>query len=40
MFSKLNLSKIFDVIIGRQCWHSYIDSWKSWSEDWARNSKS
>ena len=38
MFSKLNFRKIMDIIIGRQCWHPYIESWKSWSQDHNRNS--
>jgi len=40
MFSNLDLSKIFDIIIGRQCWHPYIESWKSWAQDWAKDSNS
>lgn len=40
MVSKLNISRILDLIIGRQCWHPYIDSYKSWAKNWTGNNES
>ncbi|WP_277872936.1 hypothetical protein [Pseudodesulfovibrio cashew] len=40
MFSNINITKIMDIIIGRRCWHQYLESWKSWSQDWTGNSNS
>lgn len=40
MFSKLKITRIMDIIIGRQCWHQYLESWMSWSKDWTGNSNS
>ena len=37
MFSHINISKIMDILIGRRCWHSYIESWQSWARDWNSN---
>lgn len=40
MFSKFNISSIMDMIIGRKCWHQYMESWKSWAQDWTIDSDS
>lgn len=40
MFTNLTAKKIMDLIIGRQCWHTYIESWKSWSQDWSHKQDS
>jgi hypothetical protein len=40
MFTNLTFKRIMDIIIGRQCWNPYIESWKSWAQDWTQNSDS
>ncbi len=40
MFNNLTAKKILDIIIGRQCWLPYIESWKTWAQDWTKNSDS
>ena len=40
MFTNLTTTKILDLILGRQCWNQYIESWKTWAQDWTNNSDS
>lgn len=40
MFSNFNASRIMEAILGTRAWLNYIDSWKSWSQDWTRNQNS
>ncbi|MEF2230613.1 MAG: hypothetical protein V3571_06770 [Pseudodesulfovibrio sp.] len=39
MFSHISISRIMDLIIGRQCWRPYIESWMSWTRDWDGNNE-
>ncbi|WP_281763210.1 hypothetical protein [Pseudodesulfovibrio nedwellii] len=40
MFSNLTASRIMEIILGSRSWLTYIDSFKSWSQDWNRNQNS
>ncbi|MDC0336005.1 hypothetical protein OAN24_03800 [Pseudodesulfovibrio sp.] len=40
MFNNFNRNTFMDIIIGRQNWNNYLESWLSWSKDWTGNSSS
>jgi hypothetical protein len=35
MFKNLTAARIIEIVLGSRAWLQYIDSFKSWSEDWA-----
>lgn len=36
MFKDLTAAKILEIVLGSRAWLNYMDSYKSWSEDWAK----
>lgn len=40
MFNNLTASKILEIVLGTRAWVNYIDSWKTWSQDWANRQNS
>lgn len=40
MFTNLTASRILEIILGSRTWLNYIDSFKTWSQDWTRNQNS
>lgn len=36
MFKHLTAAKILEIVLGSRAWLNYMDSYKSWSEDWAQ----
>jgi len=34
MFKNLTASRIMEIVLGSRAWLAYIDSYKSWSQDW------
>ena len=40
MFKNLTASRILEIILGSRAWLNYIDSFKTWSKDWAGNQDS
>jgi hypothetical protein len=37
MFKNLTASRIMEIVLGSRAWLNYIDSFKTWSKDWAKN---
>ena len=35
MFKNLTAARILEIILGSRAWLNYMDSFKSWSKDWA-----
>ncbi|WP_286181854.1 hypothetical protein [Desulfovibrio sp. Huiquan2017] len=36
MFKDLTAARILEIVLGSRAWLNYMDSYKSWSEDWAK----
>jgi len=36
MFKNLTAARILEIILGSRAWLNYMESFKSWSEDWAK----
>jgi hypothetical protein len=37
MFKNLTASRILEIVLGSRAWLNYIDSFKTWSQDWSKN---
>ncbi len=35
MFKNITTSRIMEIILGTKAWVNYIESWKTWSQEWA-----
>ncbi|WP_264983698.1 hypothetical protein [Pseudodesulfovibrio portus] len=40
MFKNLTASRIMEIVLGSRAWLNYIDSFKTWSKDWAKHQDS